>query len=87
MRIEWFRFQLGMELDTDEPRVTGYFDNLRQRAVGRHAGKLQTGFFKLFAVCRVDLVTVAVTLGDFLGSVPVTSVGGTGEKTEADEGG
>src|SRR5580704_9239381 len=37
VRLKRLRFQLGMELYADEPRVVGEFDDFRQHAVRRHA--------------------------------------------------
>ncbi len=34
MRGGWFRLELGMELDRQEPRVVGQFDDLDQAAIG-----------------------------------------------------
>jgi hypothetical protein len=39
MRLERARFQFGMELHADEPGMVLIFDDLRQHAVGRHAGE------------------------------------------------
>ena len=44
MRVEGLGFELGVELDADEPWVVGEFDDLGQLAVGRHAGEAQAGF-------------------------------------------
>ncbi len=41
MRREGLRLQLGMELHADEPGMVRQLDDLRQRAVGRHAGEEQ----------------------------------------------
>src|SRR5690554_1341556 len=49
MRVERFAFQLGMELDPDEPGVIGTFDDLEQQAVGRHAGEDQPPLLERFA--------------------------------------
>ena len=37
VRLEWTRFELGMELHADEPGVIGKLDDFRQDAVRRHA--------------------------------------------------
>ena len=39
MRREWLRLQLRVELNPHIPGVIGQLDDLRQLAVGRHAGK------------------------------------------------
>ena len=41
------------------------FDDLRQDAVGRHAGKAHAALLEPALIGGVDLVAVAVTLGDF----------------------
>src|ERR1700691_346373 len=63
--LERTRFELRMELDADKPRMIGEFDRLRQEAVGRHAGEHDALGFEAGAVGGVDLVAVAVALGDF----------------------
>ena len=73
MGIEGFGFQFRVELDADEPGMFGNLDNLRQAAVRRHAGEQDAGFFQLFAVGDVDLVAVAVALGNLLG--PAINIG------------
>ena len=64
VRLERARFQLGMELHADEPGMVGAFDDLRQQAVGRHAGEPQAVLLEPVAIVDVDLVAVAVALGD-----------------------
>ena len=64
MGLERPRFELGMELHPDEPRVIGKFDRLRQQAVRRHAGEQKALLFQARAVGSVDLVAVAVALGN-----------------------
>ena len=62
--IERAALQFGVELDADEPRMVGALDDLGQLAVGRHAGEDQPLFLERVAVVDVDLVAVAVALGD-----------------------
>jgi hypothetical protein len=69
VRLERARFQLGVELHADEPGMVGDFDDLRQHAVGRHAGETQAVLLEPVLVVDVDLVAVAVALGD-LGRAP-----------------
>src|ERR1700691_2317982 len=64
VRLEGLALQLGMELNADEPGMVGEFDDLGQRAVGRHAGKPHSGLFQPGFVVDVDLVAVAVALAD-----------------------
>ena len=63
--LEWTRFELRVELDADKPRMIGEFDRLWQEAVGRHAGEHKALLFETRAIGGVDLVAVAVALGDF----------------------
>src|SRR5450759_1410588 len=46
MRVEGLRLQLGMILHADKPRMRWDFDDLRQDAVGRHAGEAHSSRFK-----------------------------------------
>src|SRR5579875_127482 len=69
MRIEGLGFELGVELDADEPGMVGELDDLGQLAVGRHAGEPHPGLLELRLVVDVDLVSVAVALADLGGAV------------------
>lgn len=62
MRFEGTRLELGMKLNTYEPCMIGYFNDLRQESVGRNTGEAQACRFELVAVARVDLITMAVAL-------------------------
>src|SRR5260221_403612 len=53
-----------MVLHADEPGMVGDLDDLRQLAVGRHAGEAQSGILELALVVDVDLVGGAGALGD-----------------------
>src|SRR6185503_6686790 len=64
MRFEQARLQFRMELHANEPRMIGNFHDLRQDAVGRHAGEQQPLLLQLFLVVDVYFVAVAVPLGD-----------------------
>src|SRR3954469_3729684 len=64
MRLERPALQLGMELDADEPRMVGTFDDLGQLVVGRHAGEDQPRSLQRVAIMDVDLVAVAMPLAD-----------------------
>ena len=64
MRGEGFAFQLGVELDADEPGVVLDLDDLGEFAVGAHAGKDQPAGLKLVAVFHVNLIAVAVAFLD-----------------------
>ena len=75
MRIERARLQLGMELDADEPGMVGVFDDLGQEAVGRHAGEAQALRLEPVAIADVDLVAVAVALGDLRVAVDLGDLG------------
>ena len=64
MRLERPALQLGVVLHADEPRVVGVLDRLRQQPVRRQPGKAQARRLEPLAVPGVDLVAVAVALGD-----------------------
>ena len=65
MRIEGARFELGMKLHADEPGMILMLDHLRQEPVRRHAGKAHAMLLQAILVAGVDLVAMAVTLGNF----------------------
>ena len=54
-----------MELHADEPGMVIVLDDLRQDAVGRHAGETHAALLEPAFITGVDLVAVAVALGDF----------------------
>ena len=87
MRGEGFAFQLGVELDADEPGVVLDLDDLGEFAVGAHAGEDQTAGLKLVAVFHVNLIAVAVAFLDHGAAVDagdrgaVLQVGGIGAQT------
>src|SRR3954447_25172377 len=60
MRFERARFQLGMELDPNEPGMVLVFDDLRQHAIGRQAEEAKAVLFEPVLVGGVDLVAVAM---------------------------
>src|SRR5436190_22147223 len=62
--FEGARLELGMILDSDKPWMVRNFDRLGQESIGRHPGKAQADRFKALFVVGVDLITVAVALGD-----------------------
>src|SRR5579862_3222523 len=64
VRLERARFQLGVKLHADEPRMLRDLDDLGQEAVGRHAGKPQAGRLQRVAIGVIDLVAVAVAFAD-----------------------
>src|ERR1700730_11749534 len=64
VRLEGFRFELGMELHADEPRVIGKLDDFGQHAVRRYAGKAQPGLLQSVLVSDIDLVAMAMPLAD-----------------------
>ena len=63
------RLELRMELHGHEPGMVGQLDDLDQRAVGAGAGDLQAVGRELLAVDVVELVAVAVPLGDLARAV------------------
>src|SRR5476651_1258514 len=69
VRLEWLRFELGVELHADEPGMAGKLDDLGQLAVRRHAGKAQPLVLEPSLVVDVDLVAVPVALADRDGAV------------------
>src|SRR5260370_41497392 len=69
VRLEWARFELGVELHADVPGVIGKLDDLRQNAVRRHARKPEPGFFEALLVTDIDLVPMAMALADAGGAV------------------
>src|SRR5712675_1839781 len=69
MRLEGFRFELGMKLHADKPRVIGEFDDFRQHAVGRHSGKPQSGRFERLFIADINLIAMAMPLADTGGAV------------------
>src|SRR6516225_12035033 len=64
VRLERLRFQLGMELHPDEPRMVGEFDDFRQHTVRRHSRKPQPDSFQALPVADIDFVTMAMALTD-----------------------
>src|SRR6202030_701379 len=54
----------GMELHADKPGMVGVFDDFGQHAVRRHAGEAHAVLFEPRLVPSVDLVTMAVALGN-----------------------
>src|SRR5207302_10125074 len=72
VRLKGPRLQLGVELHADEPGMVFVFDDLRQHAVGRQAREAQAMLFEAVLVGGVDLITVAVALGD-LGRAAIDS--------------
>lgn len=69
MGQEGLGFEFGVELNGDEPGVGGNLDHLDETAVGREAGKDETGGFERFAVAVVDFVAVAMAFGDRFGFI------------------
>ena len=61
--------QLGVELDAHEPGVVGQLHDLHQALVGGETGQLQARLGQLLAVVVVELIAVAVALGDLVGAV------------------
>src|SRR5262249_39261820 len=58
-----------MELHADEPGVILVFDDLRQNSVRRHAAEAHAALLEPALVGGVDLVAVAVTLGDLRAAI------------------
>src|SRR5258708_5785159 len=64
MRLEWFGFELGMELTTEGVGVTGYLGYLNLGCVGCGAGKAQASAGEHSFVLAVELIAMAVTFAD-----------------------
>src|SRR5690242_21641289 len=79
MRLERPRLELGMKLNADEPRVIVVFDDLRQDVIWRHAGKAHATLLQTSLICRVDLVPVAVSLGNFGCAINLRDAATTGQ--------
>src|SRR5579885_3491873 len=65
VRCEGPRFQLGMELHADEPRVVFIFDDFRKNAVRRHPGKPHAVLLETSLVGRVHFIAMAMSFGAF----------------------
>src|SRR6476659_5529389 len=65
MWLERSRFQLRMELHANEPGMIVILDDFRQDPVWRHTGKTHAPLLEAAFVGRVDLIAMAVALGDF----------------------
>src|SRR6266849_2684743 len=64
MRLERPRLELGMKLHADEPRMILILDHLGQESVGRHAGKAHAVLLEPVLVTSIDLIAMAVALGN-----------------------
>src|SRR6516162_5470120 len=64
VRLERPRLELGVELHADEPGMILVLDHLGQQAVGRHSGEAHAMLLEPPAVAGVDLVAVAMALGN-----------------------
>ena len=58
-----------MKLHADEPGMILMLDHLRQEPVRRHAGKAHAMLLQAILVAGIDLVAMAVTLGNFPGTI------------------
>src|ERR1019366_5656678 len=65
MRLHGLRFELGMELASQEPRMVRNFADLHVGAVGRLPGNTQSGRLQTFFIFPVELIAVPVALLDF----------------------
>ena len=68
-------FSSGMVLDADEPGMIGVFDRLRQHAVRRHAREYQAAVFQPILVVDIDLVAMAMALGNLGRAVDIGDLG------------
>ena len=67
VRSQRLRLELGMELAAEKPGMPWRFDDLHVLAVGRAACDAEPGIGERLFVFAIELVAVAVALGD-LGS-------------------
>src|SRR5690242_2817334 len=79
MAFEGPRFQLWMELASEEPRMAFEFHYLDQRIVGRRSGGLEAGLLERRAISVVDFIAMAMALRD-----PVAPVERTGNRAGLD---
>src|SRR6266540_6094889 len=65
MRTHGTRFELGMELASDEPRMIGELDRLDERAIRRQTGTAHAVLRKHIAIRVRDLVAMAMAFAHF----------------------
>ena len=66
MRMIRARFQLGMELRADEPRMVLDLDDLDEAVVGQRSRDGKPRTLKLGTKIVIELVAVAMAFADFL---------------------
>src|SRR6476620_4396526 len=81
MRLELFRFELGMELAAQVPRVVADLADLDIGAVRRLAGDPQSGRGQDLLILAVEFVTMTVPLADLSASVRLVSEAAVLQKT------
>src|SRR5579862_8505492 len=64
MRSKWLRFEFGMKLAANEPRMIGHFDNFDIHAIGRPAGDAESGARERLLVLAIKFVAMAMALGN-----------------------
>ena len=71
MRMIRARFQFGMELTADKPRMQIFFqlDNLNKAVVGQNSCDNHAVFAENFSELVVELETVAVTFADLTDNI------------------
>src|SRR5712692_8246666 len=69
MRLEWPRLELRMKLHADEPGMILILDHLGQESIGRHAGKPHAVLLEPVLIAGIDLIAVAVALGNLDGAI------------------
>ena len=62
MRLQWLRFELGMELAAEEEGVTGDLHDFDVGGVGRGSGDAKAGSGEERFVLAVELVAVTMAL-------------------------
>src|SRR5262245_9396835 len=79
VRLEWPRFQLGMELHADKPGMIFVLDDFGQNAIGRHSREAHAPLLEPALVASIDLVSVAVSLGYFGSAIDLRDPAAPGE--------
>src|SRR5271155_6070330 len=75
MRLQRLRFELGMELATDEMRMVWQFDHLDVSTVGSRTGDSQPRRHHGLLVFAIEFVAMAVALADFKFAVDLVGQG------------
>jgi len=71
MRGERLRFEFGVKLAAEEPRMIGGLDDFNVNAVGRLARNFQTCLRESRFVIAIEFIAMAVALGNFRSAIRV----------------